>query len=308
MPQVRAREKATPAQHEIPGAKQRPAQFVESKQRQTGEDLEQKLHGMAAVRHPACGRRQDMENRVSVDDFPPPGNLDNRAAARNVIPLPQIFRGIALWWIALDRPESEVAELARTLSSEEIARAGRFGTESLRLRWIVGRSTLRLLLGEVLGVAPSAVTLVRGRRGRPELALASPDFNVSHTCGMALVGIADALPAGTRIGVDVEHGQRKVNADLLSRKFLSDRERAGLAPLTAEQRRRGFLRLWTCKEAMSKATGDGLIAPFRRLDVGLLDALRLLAGPPPYLPSRWSLHHGDVPEGWLATVAIWHGP
>ena len=47
--------------------------------------------------------------------------------------------------------------------------------------------------------------------------------------GLALIGIADDLPAGFRIGVDVEHGDRRCNADGLSRKFLTERERAGLA-------------------------------------------------------------------------------
>jgi 4'-phosphopantetheinyl transferase len=246
-----------------------------------------------------------MGNRVSVDDFPPPGNLDRPAAAGTVIVLPPIPRGIRLWWITLDRPEDEVAELARGLSPEEVARAARFGTESLRRRWIVGRSTLRRLLGEVLGIGPAAVALARGRRGRPELAEASLDFNVSHTCGMALIGIADALPAGMRIGVDVEHGQRHVNVDGLSRKFLTERERALLAPLPADGRRRGFLRLWTCKEAMSKATGDALAAPFRHLDVSLDGGLALVAGPAPYMPADWTLHAAVMPDGFLATVAIW---
>jgi 4'-phosphopantetheinyl transferase len=260
---------------------------------------------MESVRRTACMRRQNMENRVSVDDFPSPGNLDSPAAASHAIALPPISRGIKLWWITLDRPENEVVELARILSSEEIARAGRFGTEPLRQRWIVGRSTLRLLLGGVLGVAPSAVALVRGRRGRPEMAEASLDFNVSHTCGMALIGIAEALPGGMRIGVDVEHGQRKVNADGLSRKFLSEREQAGLAPMPADERRRGFLRLWTCKEAMSKATGDALAAPFRSLDVALDGGPALMAGPAPYTPADWSLHAAVMPDGFLATVAVW---
>jgi 4'-phosphopantetheinyl transferase len=187
-----------------------------------------------------------MGNRVSVDDFPPPGNLDRPAAAHTAIVLPPIPRGLRMWWVKLDRPQDEVAELARSLSREEVARAARFGTEPLRRRWIVGRSTLRLLLGEVLGIGPSAVALARGRRGRPELAEASLDFNVSHTCGMALIGIADALPAGMRIGVDVEHAQRHVNVDGLSRKFLTERERALLSPLPEDIRRQGFLRLWTC--------------------------------------------------------------
>ena len=242
---------------------------------------------------------------MSVDDFPPPGNLDTPAAPGIAVALPPIAAGVSLWWLALDRPEREVAELARTLSSEEAARARRFGTELLRLRWIVGRATLRALLGGVLGVAPSAVALARGRRGRPELRDASLDFNVSHTCGMALIGIADRRHVGMRIGVDVEHSQRNVNADGLSRKFLSDREREGLAPLAADARRRGFLRLWTCKEAMSKATGDALAAPFRHLDVSLDGGLALVSGPPPYRPADWTLHALDMPDGFLATVAIW---
>jgi len=246
-----------------------------------------------------------MGNRVSVDDFPPPGNLDRPAAASTAIVLPPIPRGIRLWWATLDRPEDEVAELARSLSREEVARAARFGTEPLRRRWIVGRSTLRLLLGEILGIGPSAVALARGRRGRPELAEASLDFNMSHTCGMALIGIADALPAGMRIGVDVEHAQRRVNVDGLSRKFLTERERALLAPLPEDMRRRGFLRLWTCKEAMSKATGDALAAPFRRLDVSLDGGPALAAGPAPYTPADWTLHAAAMPDGFLATVAIW---
>ena len=189
--------------------------------------------------------------------------------------------------------------------SEEAARAQRFGTELLRQRWIVGRATLRMLLGGILGVAPSAVALGRGRRGRPVLREASLDFNVSHTCGMALIGIAHRPQDGMRIGVDVEHSLRKVNADGLSRKFLSDRERERISPLEVDARRHGFLRLWTCKEAMSKATGDALSAPFRLLDVSLDGGPALVDGPPPYRPAHWKLYPAAVPAEFLATVAIW---
>jgi len=56
---------------------------------------------------------------------------------------------------------------------------------------------------------------------------------------------------------------------------------------------------------MSKATGDALSAPFRNLDVSVEDRLALVSGPPPYVPAAWSLHPAAVPEGFLATVAIW---
>jgi 4'-phosphopantetheinyl transferase len=248
-----------------------------------------------------------MENGVSVDDFRQPGNLVGSAAACGPAKsLPSVTSGISLWWVALDRPRDDWPELESSLSIEERARAARFGTELLKQRWIAGRATLRMLLGGVLAIAPSAVPLMRGRRGRPELAAAPVDFNVSHTLGMALIAIAQAAPEGKRIGVDVEHRDRQVNADGLSRKFLSEREREGLAAMAPEQRRRRFLRLWTCKEAMSKATGDALAAPFRHLEVSIDEGLTLVAGPPPYLPAEWTLHPAAVPDGFLATVAVWH--
>lgn len=72
-------------------------------------------------------------------------------------------------------------------------------------------------------------------------------------------------------------------------------------------RRRIFLRLWTCKEAMSKATGDALSAPFRDIDVALDPGPRLVAGPAPYASDRWRLLSVDVPAGLVATLAIWRG-
>ena len=97
-----------------------------------------------------------------------------------------------------------------------------------------------------------------------------------------------------------------LNADGLARKFLTERERTALAPLDADARRRDFLRLWTCKEAMSKATGDALMAPFREIDVSDDDGLQLSAGPPPYTPEHWQLFAPHVADDLLATVAVWH--
>ena len=56
---------------------------------------------------------------------------------------------------------------------------------------------------------------------------------------------------------------------------------------------------------MSKATGDGLIAPMRQLDVDLAPTPRLRAGPPPYFTARLVAAFADVPAEWLATVALW---
>ena len=179
----------------------------------------------------------------------------------------------------------------------------------MRERWITGRATLRSLLGRTLGLDPAAVRLRRGVRGRPELdSDYAVDFNVSHTGETALIAIATVARDGTRIGIDIERDDRQVNADGLARKFLTERERAGIAPLPPDARRQQFLRLWTCKEALSKATGDALSAPFRNMDVALDGGPRLVAGPMPYTPAAWRLVAAATPPGLIATLAIWRQP
>jgi 4'-phosphopantetheinyl transferase len=234
---------------------------------------------------------------VSVDDFPAPGNPDDAP-----VELASPAAEVVLWWATLTASDDEVARVSGWLAPAEHARAARFGREALSRRYVLGRALLRWALGDALDVPPPAVPIVRGVRGRPQLATdVGIDFNVSHTEGVALIGIARA----GRIGVDVERADRDVRADGLARKFLTTAEQATLAPLPEAERRARFLRYWTCKEAMSKATGDGLSAPMRRLEVRLADGIELARGPAPYEPAHWRLHGIDVPDGYLATLALW---
>ncbi len=244
------------------------------------------------------GRFSEPDKRMNLDDF------DDSLNPHAVAP---VAPGIGLWWCTLDRSPEETDRFAAWLSAAESARAERFGPEVLRRRWIAGRASLRWVLGNLLGVAPATVAIRRGARGRPELADVdiALDFNVSHTNGVALIGTSIGDPRHVRIGVDVERSDRSVGVDRLARKFLTAREQAAIAQLPADGRRLRFLRYWTCKEAMSKATGDGLIAPFRRLDIELETGPRLIDGPPPYTPPSWQVHAAEVPEGFLATVAVW---
>jgi 4'-phosphopantetheinyl transferase len=234
---------------------------------------------------------------VSVDDFTDPGN-PKHAPIELASPAP----GVTAWWAQLTASEDEVARLAAWLAPEEHARAARYSRAPLAQRYIVGRASLRWVLGRTLGIAPGAVPIQRDARGRPYLdGDFGIDFNVSNTEGMALIGITRE----GRIGVDIEHSARRVRVDGLARKLLTPAERATLAPLAEPERRARFLRYWTCKEAMSKATGDGLSALFRELEVKLAESIELIAGPAPYEPQRWRLCAADVPAGFLATVALW---
>jgi 4'-phosphopantetheinyl transferase len=227
---------------------------------------------------------------------------EHGSAVAQPIPLAAPARGVNAWTCELARSAADIAAMEVLLSESELARAARFGRPELRDRYIVGRATLRTILGDALGIEPAQVAIVRGRRGRPMVEGGRIDFNVSHTRETAI--FATTLDA--RLGVDIEHGDRALNVEGVARKFMSPAEQAMLDRLEGDARRHALLRLWTCKEAMSKATGDALSAPFRELHVVLEPAPALRDGPPPYDPRHWRLLPVDVSGGYLATVALWH--
>jgi 4'-phosphopantetheinyl transferase len=223
--------------------------------------------------------------------------------------MPALEETVSVWWCSLASPADGPQRAVAWLSTAEIERANRFGTTALRERYIIGRATLRLLLGTLTGRAPPDVPIVRGHRGRPMLAREPRlDFNVSHTGDVALFAIATHLPAGMRLGVDIEHAAREVNVDRLARRLLTASERGAMADVPVSQHKRRFLATWTCKEAMSKATGDGLAAPFGRIAVNPLPEPVLLDGPPPYEPDRWELHRVPMRPEYVASIALHQTP
>ncbi|MEP7063635.1 MAG: 4'-phosphopantetheinyl transferase superfamily protein [Betaproteobacteria bacterium] len=233
---------------------------------------------------------------MSVDDLRFAGNVVARA-------LPAAAEGVYAWWCTLAWSAADVDAARAILSPAETARTLRFGLPELRARYVSGRATLRMLLGRWMDVPAEALPIAHGSRGRPHIDLAgAPDFNVSHTRDAAVI----AISTSARIGVDLERRDRAVDAARIARKFLTARERAGMDALEADACREHFLRIWTCKEAMSKATGDGLSAPLGKLSVGVGDReLRLDDGPAPYLPQDWRLVAIDVPSSHVATAALW---
>ena len=232
---------------------------------------------------------------MTVEQKPLPGKLEARVRT-----LASPDARVEIYWCRLDDDAALAATLEPCLSAPEKARAERFGTDALRRRYVIGRATLRALLARRLGIDAASVAIARGRRGRPRLGDGGDlDFNVSHTAGVLLA----ALASGVTVGVDVERMDRAIRTEGIARRCLAPREQAAIGGLAPDAARRSVLQRWTCKEAMSKATGDAMSAPFRRLDVDL-HPLRLAAGPPPYDPADWVLHALPA-EGHFATLALW---
>ena len=78
-------------------------------------------------------------------------------------------------------------------------------------------------------------------------------FNVSHSGNHGLVAYA---PKG-RLGVDIEERDAQRDLSLLIETVLGPEERTALALTQGQARTRLFFKLWTLKEAVLKALGEG---------------------------------------------------
>ena len=154
----------------------------------------------------------------------------------------------------------------RVLSDDECARMARFKFEADQVRYLVCRAWMRRVLGWHLGRAPRLVRFDYGEREKP-LSADNPDeltFNLSHTAGLAALAVA----RGPAVGVDVER-LRPINYDFMAY-TLTEAELASLAHLKGAARTRGFLRIWTAKEAFIKATGEGFFRSLSSFEVRAL--------------------------------------
>lgn len=127
---------------------------------------------------------------------------------------------------------------------------------------------LRLLLGAYLGLPGKSVRINRSDRGKPVLdATVHPQdlhFSMAKSEDRLLIGFS----FGKHLGVDLELADRRAkNARALARRYFSEAEAESLASLAPDDLDVAFLRTWACKEAVVKASGEGIANQLCRFTV-----------------------------------------
>ncbi|MFJ1593066.1 4'-phosphopantetheinyl transferase family protein [Kitasatospora albolonga] len=216
--------------------------------------------------------------------------------------VPALRRGDCQLWWASGRDDPWLRTL---LDDRERARADRLRHPAARSLYVGAHALARTVIAAQLGIPARGLKLTveckhcgDGTHGKPRPP-APLRLSLSHSGARVIVALAHS----TDIGVDVE--EVAPHAPETVEKALAPPERASLATLPAAERTAGFIRYWTRKEALLKATGDGLAVPPALLHVTAPDtAPRLLAwsGPGrPRLPLR--LYDLDAGAGHRAALA-----
>ena len=153
---------------------------------------------------------------------------------------------------------SQLQADAGVLDREERERLASFHAEVHRNRFLVGRAMLRRALGQHMGCDPALVRFVTGENGKPRAfapdGTAGPHFNFSRSGDWAAVAVA----TGYEVGLDIECFVDMPDLEPVAETAFSTSELAYWTALSEPERLVGFYRIWTRKEALTKATGDGL--------------------------------------------------
>ncbi len=170
---------------------------------------------------------------------------------------------IHLWSTDLTRVVDET-KLA-FLSPEEHDRANRFHFPLHRHRFIAARITLRYLLSLYLDSPPDKIVFSYSEYKKPYLAT-HPHlfFNIAHSHDIALY----AFTLNHTIGVDIEK-IREHYEEAIAKRYFSPYEYQSLMQLPKEAKAMAFYRLWSRKEALTKAIGKGLHIPLSNFSVSI---------------------------------------
>jgi len=175
-------------------------------------------------------------------------------------------RDVHVWTVRLSGDAGRGARFADVLSEVEGRAMARFAFAQDRRRYRLSHVAARTIVGTYLGCEARLVQLEQDAVGKPYIVGADLQCSWAHAGDLAVVGVGRRRA----LGVDVEPVRTLPDAEALKRTAFTARERAHLEIVDTPSE---LLRLWTRKEAVLKATGEGL----RRApkDVEVLEPLAL---------------------------------
>lgn len=191
---------------------------------------------------------------------------------------------------------TQSALMAR-LPAAECARIERYRRDDDRTRALAAALLPRLLIARRTGLALAAIELPRTPAGKP---FYRPDprlqFNLSHA------GAYVALAVGrSAVGVDVEQVRLDRDLEGIARRFFAPEEQRWLARCDAIERSRCFFDLWSRKESLLKATGEGLAGSLASFSAVIIDGDELCLE---VRGARWRLRsYHELPGYSLALCA-----
>ncbi|MCG7524512.1 4'-phosphopantetheinyl transferase superfamily protein [Streptomyces sp. OfavH-34-F] len=174
----------------------------------------------------------------------------------------------------------------------------------VRNRYVASRMLLKHAAGAVLASEPADLELAYGPTGRPYLRGCDQiDISLSHTEDLLLVGLTTC----GLIGVDAERADRDMYGGGLVRHICTPYEAVLLSGVPEKERNGALVRLWTLKEAYSKAIGQGMQFRFTEFGFGP-DGRPVRVQRPDGTPGtgeEWTFRTFPLEDGYVVSAAVY---
>ncbi len=203
---------------------------------------------------------------------------------------------VHIWSIYLSQSRPIIPKLLDILTPTEQERANGYRSFQAKDTFIISRGYLRVILSKYLQIQPKSIELAYTTRGKPYLVGNwKLEFNLSHSQDLIVYAITENRP----IGVDVEYLRNFPDGVNIATRFFSPLEAEFIRDCPATKQSLAFFQGWTSKEAVLKATGEGIAGGLAKVIVELNPDL-----PPRLLnDSQWFLTKVIPAPGYLAIVA-----
>ncbi len=216
---------------------------------------------------------------------------------------------IHLWCAAISNFRGDIPSFEAVLSPDEQRRAASFRFSAHRDSYVIRHGILRTVLSRYLRRAPAEVEFSYGSTGKPAITerteLGFLHFNDSHSADLAIYAMSRACD----VGVDIEYVKPVPSLKNILPHCFSAREAEMLLNLPPELQVEAFYTGWTRKEAVLKATGEGIGRGMAHLEVlvNFSHEKESLKIPPESegLPN-WLLRSVQPAAGYVAAIAYQH--
>lgn len=210
-----------------------------------------------------------------------------------------LLNTVDIWLLDIEKLSKISYDWENILSAEEVQRANRFYFEKDKQIFIMLHACKRLALSSYLEQPPEKIRFFFQEKGKPFLKDTLLTFNLSHTKEMAIL----AISTDVEIGVDIEKIKTNVNYLDIAKRFFHPDEYHHLTKIEDFQKQQQFFYLlWTAKEALLKATGEGIAAGLNHFSVQQ-DNTHPKILKHTYL-NHITLSPLQTPENFIATLAI----
>jgi 4'-phosphopantetheinyl transferase len=173
---------------------------------------------------------------------------------QSVIELP-----IPLVWIWKSYDQLDDACFERFQQRFSDSEKQRISNISSKKRWreyIAGHYLLRKMLDTLFSdeLEGDAIEHLRDQAPRFRDRSVNLDFNISHSRGLIICLVSQQGD----VGIDIEMPKKTANINAIAKAYFSGQEASLIHSLSAEKKTVEFYRLWTLKESLMKATGEGI--------------------------------------------------